>query len=147
MYKALVNGLSEEFHHAILKALDQEPNPLRAIERHIAVRREVFFNNLPVVRLYFAETRGASFSIKAGLDREILKKHDEFIERLASVFERGVKEGVFRDLEPYHMALALDGVINAFLFRMLEDPEGFGKGKGDNLTAATDIFLGGVLRQ
>lgn len=145
LYKALIKGVSEKFHHAILRALEQERNPLRAVKKHIAIRREVFFDNLPVVRLYFAETRGASFSIRAGFDRELLKQHDEFIEKLASVFEKGIKENVFRDLDPYHMALALDGIINAFLFRIIEEPSRFRK--GDNLTIAADIFLGGVLKK
>jgi TetR/AcrR family transcriptional regulator len=143
LYKALINGVAEKFHQAVVQALEQERNPLQAIKRHIALRRKLFFDDLPVVRLYFAETRGASFNVRAGLDREVLKQHDEFIEKLASVFERGVKEGVFRALPPYHMALALDGIINAFLFRMMEDPARFRK--GDSLSTATDILLRGVL--
>ncbi|MFH0960014.1 MAG: TetR/AcrR family transcriptional regulator [Pseudomonadota bacterium] len=145
LYKALINGVAEKFHHAVLQALEDERNPLLALKQHIAVRRELFFDNLPVVRLYFAETRGAGFNIKAGFDAELLRHHDEFIEKLASVFERGIKENVFRALDPYHMALALDGIMNTFLFRAMKDPTRFQE--GDKLSIAEDIFLEGVMRK
>jgi TetR/AcrR family transcriptional regulator len=145
LYKALINGVAEKFHHAVLQAFEEERNPLLALKRHIAVRRELFFDNLPVVRLYFAETRGAGFNIKAGFDQELLSQHNEFIEKLAAVFDRGVKENVFRTLDPYDMALALDGIINTFLFRAMKDPVRFRK--GDSLSIAEDIFLEGVLKR
>ena len=145
LYKALIMEMAEKWHHALIQVLEQERNPLRAIKRYIAVRRELFSDNLPLMRLYFAETRGASFNIRAGLDQDLLRLYDEGIEKLASVFEKGIKENVFRSLDPYHMALALDGTINAFLFRTMKDPARFRK--GDNLSTAADIFFRGVLRQ
>lgn len=145
LYKAIINELAARFHRKILQALEQEDNPIMALKRHIAVRQELFFENLPAVRLYFAETRGAGFNIKAGFERELLEKHDKFIAKLAAVFERGIEEDMFRPLDPYHMALALDGIINTFLFGAIKDPEQFRK--NDNLSIAEEIFLKGVLRK
>jgi len=145
LYKALIMGVAEKWHHALIQVMEEELTPLRAIKKHIAIRRDLFFDNLPIVRIYFAESRGAGLNIRTGFDRELLKKHDEFLERLASVFERGIKEKVFRAVDPYFMALALDGIINTFLFRMIEDPDRFRK--GDGLSIATDIFIKGVLRK
>jgi len=135
--------MAEKWHHALMQVLEQERNPLQAINRYIALRRELFFDNLPVMRLYFAETRGASFHIRAGLDQDLLKLHDEGIEKLASFFQKGIKAHLFRSLDPYYMALALDGTINAFLFSVMNDPAQFRA--GDNLSIATDIFFRGVL--
>ncbi len=143
LYRVLIMETAEKWHHAVVQALEQERNPLRAIKRYIIVQRELFFSNLPVVRLYYAETKGASFNAKAGFDQDLLKLRDERIRKLASVFETGIKENVFRDVDPYHMALALHGIIDAFLFRMIEDPARFRK--GDELSGAADIFLRGAL--
>jgi len=145
LYKALIKESAEEVCHTFIQALEQEGDPLQVIKEYIAVRRKVHNENLSVVRLYFAETRGASFNIKAGLDQDILRLCDAVMDELASVFERGIKEKVFRALDPYHMALALDGIINAFHFRLMEDPAGFGR--GDKLSSVADIFFGGVLNK
>jgi len=143
LYKALIMEMAEKWHHALIQVLEQERNPLPAIKRYITVHQELFYANLPLVRLYFAETRGASFNIKAGLDQDILRLYDEGIEKLASVFEKGIKDHVFRGLDPYQMALALEGTINTFLFRIMKDPARFRE--EDNLTTAADIFFRGVL--
>jgi AcrR family transcriptional regulator len=143
LYKALIMEMAEKYHYGLTHALEQERNPLRAINRYIAVHRELFYANLSILHLYFAETRGASFNIRAGLDKDLLKRHDELIEKLASIFERGIKEKVFRTLDPCHMALALEGIISAFLLRMVQDPARLQE--GDNLSIVAEIFLRGVL--
>jgi TetR/AcrR family transcriptional regulator len=143
LYKALIMETAERWHAALLRVLETEGNPLRAIKRYIAARRELFSTNLPLMRLYFAETRGASFNIRAGLDQDILKLYDEGIERLAFVLEKGIRTGVFRHLDPYQMAVALDATLNAFLFQSIRGPAQF-PDRG-NPAIAEDIFLNGVL--
>jgi TetR/AcrR family transcriptional regulator len=143
LYRALIMETAEEFHHAVGQALEQERNPLRAIKRCISVHEELFLDHLPVMRLYFAETKGAHFNVKVGFDQDLLRLHEEGVKKLASVFERGVKEKIFRAIDPYQMALALEGIINAFLFWMMEDPARFRK--SDKLANAANILLNGVL--
>jgi AcrR family transcriptional regulator len=145
LYKALIMEVGEKFHFAFMQVLEQEQDPFQAIKRYIAMRRELFSDNLPVMRLFFAETKGASFNVRAGLDQDMIKLYDEGMEKLASVFERGIQERIFRSLDPYHMALTLDGMLNAFLFQIMTDPDLFGE--KDGLSTATDIFFRGVLRK
>lgn len=145
LYKILIMETAEKWQRAVFQALEQEPDPFQAIKEYIAVQRELFFDNLPVVRLYYSETKGAYFNIRAGFDQDLLKLRDERIKKLAWVFEMGIKENVFRGLDPSHMALALHGIIDAFLYRMMEDPARFRK--HDELSYAAEIFLGGVINK
>ena len=81
-------------------------------------------DNAVCIRLYFAEHRGASFNIKAGLDSEIRARCELMLHRLESVFADGMATGLFRrTAEPYHLALALDSLCNAFLFHWLEEQQ------------------------
>ncbi len=143
LYKILVMETAEKWQRAVLEVLEQEPNPFEAIKAYIEVQRELLFDNAPVVGLYYSETKGAYFNIRSGFDEELLKMRDQRIKKLASVFESGIKQEIFRDADPYHMALALHGIIDAFLFRMMEDPARFLK--SDELSFAADIFLRGVM--
>jgi AcrR family transcriptional regulator len=143
LYEALIMETAEKWHRAVMQALEQERNPFRAIKRYITVHRELFFDNLSVVRLYYAETKGASCNTKSSFSQDLLRLRNERIQKLASIFETGIKEDVFRDRDPHHIALALHGIIDAFLFRMMEDPARFRN--RDELSDAADIFLRGVL--
>lgn len=47
---------------------------------------------------------------------------------------------MFRPPDPYHMAMALEGIINTFLFGATKDPPQFRK--NNNLSIAEEIFFG-----
>jgi TetR/AcrR family transcriptional regulator len=143
LYKAIMMEKAEEHHRVLMGVLSEENDVMTVIEDYIAAKARLFADNLATLRLYFAETRGASFNIKAGLDQDIRKLYDKFIMRLASVLETGVRRKVFRKMDPYHMAVALEGLTNAFLFYWLEDPEQHPYGA--NVPVIKDMFLKGVL--
>ncbi len=144
LYRSLILQMAERWHHTVLQALEQERDPVRAIEKCITIHRELFFDNLPFVHLFFAGTQGGFIDVTAAFQRDLHKFRDEYLKKLASIFERGIKANVFRDGDPHHMALALYGIILTFLFRMTEDHAGFLK--GDELSSVRDIFLKGVMR-
>ncbi len=143
LYKALMMEKAEEHHRVLMGVLSEENDVMTVIEDYIVAKARLFADNLATLRLYFAETRGASFNIKAGLDQDIRKLYDKFIMRLASVLETGIRRKVFREMDPYHMAVALEGLTNAFLFCWLEDPEQHPYGA--NAPVIRDMFLKGVL--
>jgi TetR/AcrR family transcriptional regulator len=145
LYRLLIMETAEKWQRAVFQVLEEEPNPFRAIQGYIGVQSELFFDNLPVVRLYYSEIKGAYFNVRSGFDQDLLKLRDERIKKLASVFQIGIKESIFRDLDPYHMALALHGIVDAFLYRMMEDPVHFRN--RDELSYAAEIFLGGVIKK
>jgi TetR/AcrR family transcriptional regulator len=143
LYKALITAKVEEYHGVLKEALNQRKDIPSLLQDYVAAKAAVFVGGAATLRLYFAETRGVSFNIKAGLDQDIRKLYDEIVARLASVLAAGVKEKAFRKLDPYYMATALEGITNAFLFCWLEDPKGHSYEA--NIPMMMDIFLSGVL--
>lgn len=141
LYKALIVLTAEKWHRTVLQALEKEKDPLRAIEQCITLHRELFFQNQEFVRLFY---NSAHIHVGPVSEPALRDYRDEYLKKLASIFERGIKAKIFRDGNPYHMALALYGVILTFLFEMNEDPAGFRK--GDELSSVRDLFLKGVMR-
>lgn len=143
LYKALITAKAAEYHRVLKEALDGQKDVPSVLRDYVAAKAAVVVGGAATLRLYFAETRGASFNIKAGLDRDIRKLYDEVVAKLASVFATGVRKKIFRKLEPYYMAVALEGMTNAFLFCWLEDPEGHPYEA--NIPTVMDMFFEGVL--
>ncbi|MBW2596167.1 MAG: TetR/AcrR family transcriptional regulator [Deltaproteobacteria bacterium] len=123
LYRALIIDSSQVFHSSLMASLTTSGNELEKIRACVEAKIKVFMENLDYVRLYLAETRGASFNIKASLDADIKLMLEEFLEKLASVFESGIKKGLFKAFDPYLLAVALDGLSNAFLFVHLDHPD------------------------
>lgn len=122
LYKALIFEKAEEFHSVLKAALEKSGNEMEKVRAWLEAKIRVFMDNLDYVRLYLAETRGVSFSIRAGLDTEIKGQYEETLEKMKTVFEKGIEKKLFRKCDPYLLAVALDGISNAFLFEHLEHP-------------------------
>ena len=124
LYKALILEQADRFYEAVTKALRDADDETEKLRNYVRAKGEIFRANVSMIRLYFTETQGASFNVKAGIDSEIRKQYDQSLRDLATVFESGIKRKRFQKIaEPYHLAVALDSLCNAFLFLWLDAPE------------------------
>lgn len=124
LYKAMVMEQSNRFEAAFLAAIEGPGDEIEKLRNFVRVRGDMCRNNLPFVRLFLAESKGASFNLKAGLDADLRRKVDAFLGKLALVFESGMKNRRFQKIaDSYALAVALDSVIDAFLLLWIESPE------------------------
>ena len=68
LYKALMLEQVDKFHEALTKAIEEPDDEIEKLRNYVRTKGELFRANASMIRLYFAETRGASFNIMAGLD-------------------------------------------------------------------------------
>jgi TetR/AcrR family transcriptional regulator len=125
LYKILVLELTDRFHETLTRALQEPGDEIERLRNYVKAKGELFRANMSMIRLYFAETRGASFNVMTGLAPQIREQYSQFLQTtLASVFETGMKRNRFRKIaDPHYLAVALDSLTNAFLFLWLEAPE------------------------
>jgi AcrR family transcriptional regulator len=123
LYQALIMQLSDRFQGALTEVIGGNAQEIEKLRAYVRVKGELFRNNASAIQLYLGEARGASFSVMAGLERQIRERHRNFLLALASVFEHGMKQKRFQRIgTPIHLAVALDSMVTAFLFFWLEDP-------------------------
>jgi AcrR family transcriptional regulator len=122
LYKALILEKADEFHFALIEAIESGQDEMNSIRAYIETYIDLFMENEKYVRLYFAETKGASFNIRAGLDEEIKEKHEQVIKKLSNVFDRGIRQKLFVNHDPFLLTTALEGVTHAFLVQHLDYP-------------------------
>lgn len=124
LYKSLIVEQADRFHEALTKAIEEADDEIEKLRNYVKAKGAVFMDNVSLVRLYFAETQGASFNVMAGFDQEIRERYSRFLQTLATVFEKGMKKKRFQRIaDPTHLAVALNSITNAFLFLWLEAPE------------------------
>jgi AcrR family transcriptional regulator len=124
LYRVLLLEEAARLFAAVTKAIEEPEEEIEKIRNFVKAKWQIFRANVATIRLYFSETQGARQSVLVGFQSEIRQMHEGFLRRLAAVFERGMKRRRFRRIaDPYHLAVALEGLTNAFLFLWLEDPE------------------------
>jgi TetR/AcrR family transcriptional regulator len=144
LYKALVLEQSDRFERAITKGIEEPGDEVEKLKNYIQIKSEWLRNNLSFVRLFLAERRGASFNVKAGLDEELRTRYYAFMKKLAAIFDKGIKRKRFKEIaDPFHLAVALDSALDAFLLLWIDAPEShFCPEDPDDIL---DIFLKGLL--
>lgn len=124
LYHALVKDLALEFEDQINRALDGPGDEAERLQAYVNTKGRLFMNNIPMLRIYFSETRRVGVNIESGLNTEIRSIYEQGLRKIASVFESGMQKGLFkRLLEPYYMAVLLESITNSFLYLWLSDPK------------------------
>jgi TetR/AcrR family transcriptional regulator len=143
LYRALVLEQCDRFEEALAQVIEEPGDEVEKLRNYVQTKSEWIRSNLPFVRLFLTESRGASFNLKAGLNEELRRRYYTFLERVASIFERGIKNQKFRNIaDPYFLGAALDSIIDASLLLWLDAPERFSNLESPD--AILDIFFKGL---
>ncbi|MDY6842691.1 MAG: TetR/AcrR family transcriptional regulator [Thermodesulfobacteriota bacterium] len=124
LYARVILEKTDEFINFVKTEVSKETNIVMKVEKSIEAKVSFFLANVPFVKIYFAETRGGSYSIHVSLDKEIRSKYEDFLHFVAQLFSEGINDSTFVKVDPYDLSLALDGLTNAFLFFWLESMNG-----------------------
>ncbi len=144
LYKALILEKRDIFDGALRQALKASHDEIKQLRNYVRKKTELFREHIAFIRLYLAESRGASFNLKSDLHDEIRRGYRDLLASLAGVFASGISQGRFNPIAtPHRLALALDSTINAFFLFWIEDPENYPC--PDEPDAVLDIFFTGLL--
>jgi AcrR family transcriptional regulator len=123
LYKTIIWERCDDFDEAFGQAMAKSDDEVEKLYSYVRLRSERFRDNLPVVRLFLAESRGISFNFKTGLNEELRSRYYDLLERLAAIFASGIEKKRFKKIaEPYFLAVALDSTIDASLLLWLDAP-------------------------
>ncbi len=145
LYAAMVMQKIEEIRSALIGALNSRTDEVGKVRAFIAAKGEALSRNVAVIRLVHAEARGTSFNIRGGIHNKITRAYKDVIAELARVFRAGIAKNVFRNVDPVHLAVAIEGLTNSFLLSSLDDPKG--QPYENNVQSIEDIFFNGVLNR
>lgn len=124
LYTELILRNSKNLLDDIRKAVnlyEDEAGKLRSV---IKAKCDVYHSNLALVKIIASEIYGRGFGTITGIGLQVRREHDEFLQFIASIFASGIKNKCFNvQVDPLILAIALDGITNAFFFRWMDDPE------------------------
>ena len=123
IYNTLLLEAADRFHEALTAVLEEKKDCHPKIQKYIRTYGELFMASSRAVRLYFAETFGAGFNVRAALTKELQAYYDKGEKLLSRVFAEGIQKGLYRPVNPDYLAMTLHNMIITFLFKWLDDPE------------------------
>jgi len=144
LYSSLILQQCDRFEEAMLRTIEGPDDEVEKLSNYARVRGDRCRENLSLIRMFLAESHGASASLKAGLCEDVRKRRRAFLGKLARIFESGMQKGRFRKVaDPFHLAVALDSILDAFLLLWVEAPDRHPYPK--NVERILDVFFSGLV--
>jgi TetR/AcrR family transcriptional regulator len=141
LYGALLLEKIDEMEDAVHAALEGGKDEIDSIRSYLESLTRLARKNATFFRLYLAEIHRTGPAALASIEMQLKDRRDRGIARLAGVFERGIRNKVFKALDPFLMAAALEGMISGLIIQYLE--------QGDRYPLDADvimeIFFGSIL--
>jgi AcrR family transcriptional regulator len=143
LYGSLVLEICDSYDEAVVRAIEEEDDEVEKLRNYIRTKIESFHKFIPFIRLLLAERTGASYKITSYLNAEIRKRHYASLEKIASIFEVGIKtKRLNKVADSFSLAVSLDSTVDSFLLLWLDAPD---RHQDLGLDAILDIFLKSLL--
>jgi AcrR family transcriptional regulator len=114
LYVSLFESKITEHIEYVQKRVKATADPLEQIDLLIESTVDFIDANKPFAKLVLAESSPMHEHVLEGICGRAKKIHDGHHQFIEKIFAAGVRDGTFVDMAPYDLALALDGIINAF---------------------------------
>ena len=142
LFVSLIESKFSEFKRSLEERIDAAAGPLEQIILLIDAHADLIDRNRAFTRLYVDESLPQPRALGAVGDR-LARAHTTYLRFVEKIFERGTKAGVFVDLRPRDLALALEGIILAFAKdHMTNSPDTPFTGRSDTMKR---VFLYSIL--
>jgi AcrR family transcriptional regulator len=140
LYGEILKEKVMELHSLLIEALNIRGNEIKKLKTFVERKIQWFKQNIDYVRLYVTETIGMGFINKDELNQIKEKIHNELIFEIRRLFKSGIEKKLFKEIDPYLLALSFNGIANGFLFEMIDNKEI----QKINPDIILDIFLNSV---
>ncbi|MBU1052211.1 MAG: TetR/AcrR family transcriptional regulator [Proteobacteria bacterium] len=143
LYREMIMEFSEKANAVFIEALEISGNEIEKLRNYVKVKGEFLMGNESTLKIYIGRTNLASTDVTACFNEDIRFLYEKLLDKLAAVFESGIKAGRFKPLlEPYYFAVSLNSVISSFLLLWLRDPKKHPY--SNNAMAVLDLFLSSI---
>jgi AcrR family transcriptional regulator len=124
IYTALLQMRLEEYLSLLEERINNSHGPLEKVQALIEAKFLYFSEHKPFLRLFLDTTLGTGWDLQISGVEDLITRYENYLGRLTRIFEEGIKKRVFSGNDPIGMALAMEGMVRAFITYWVRHEEG-----------------------
>ena len=115
IYTALLQLRLEEYLSLLEDRINNSHGALEKIQALIEAKFRYFSEHKPFLRLFLDTTLGSGWDVQIGGVEKLMSRYEDYLTLLTGIFEEGIKKKLFAGNDPVGMALAMEGMVRAFV--------------------------------
>lgn len=135
IYQAMFLRKAQHVLQLCREAAALTSDPVEQLRQVVLTKSRYFYRHRDFFRIYFTEMRSAGCQPHPSGSLAMLQLFADFQEWLTTIFEAGIRQGLFRPIKPRYLAAVFEGLGNAFRIIYLEEES------ADDFEARLNIVL------
>ncbi len=115
LYITLIKQRVDGFMQHVMRCVETEKSASEKLDRLLAGMFEYVDQSQAFFRLYMMTTHGLPWHVNSSMGEVLFAKYRELLSYVTQICQQGQEEGVFHTSTPFSLALAILGVVNAFM--------------------------------
>jgi len=144
IYTALLQMRLEEYVSLLEERIENAKDPLEKIEALIETKFQYFSEHKPFLKLFMDTTLGSGWDVQIGGVQQLILRYEAYLHLLTGIFEEGIQKKLFTGNDPVGMALALEGMVRAFVTYWIRHEED--RIPLPEFSTISEILLRGILK-
>jgi AcrR family transcriptional regulator len=115
LYSQVVEKIAQDFMEVFEQQVLTRSDPEEAIGALIELRLTHFDDHRGFFRVFFETSPGSRLDPPRALPPNCVGLYDRYLDAVSGIFERGITDGLFDEMDSFYLTLCLEGIINAFV--------------------------------
>lgn len=144
IYTALLQMRLEEYISLLEERIGNSEDPIEQVKALIEAKLQYFSEHKPFLKLFLDTTLGTGWDVQIVGADDLISRYEGYLRLATGIFEEGIKQKLFTGSDPIGMALAMEGMVRAFVTYWIRH-------EGDKLplpefSTTSEILLRGILK-
>jgi len=141
LYRVLLVEKVEGHISILAKTIESGIDEMDSLRKYLENVIRLVKKDIKFFRIFLSEIRGTTLNLPVESEKGLRNIREQIMTMLASVFKEGSRKKIFKDLDPYLLATAFDGIISSFMLHYLVH----GDRHPFNADMIMEIFFGPIL--
>jgi AcrR family transcriptional regulator len=145
LFRALMKSCAQRISEIVMPILDGQADEREKISDFVKAHKQIIEDHALTIRMYLSQDIPSALTVRPDVEPETDAVRDVIHQKLSTIFESGIRKGVFKNIDPRITVLSLSAMLESLVFAVIKNP---GQGLAeDGILAIEEIFFKGSLSE
>ena len=144
LFAALIRSCAHRVSDILIPILDEKADEKRKIISYIEAHKQIIEEYASSIRLYLSQNLQSVLTLGIDVEPETNAVREAIRQKLSDVFKSGMRNGIFKGIDPWITTLSLSAILESFIFSVIKSPEKISI--DDGISRIKELFFEGILK-